>query len=278
VNQVYRLVWKWCFCSWAHREHRCYPTVWRPEYAKEMGIPYRPNHWHCQKCVPCWPPAHDNLARARGTTALRISTRFSAWAPPTFAALTPPTGGLAAVSATALAILISGCTLYRHADQAALAVRDVSTSAQRQIETMAPAISNMVVVTESLPPMIEQTAGLVQDTRDWVLMGQGVTETYRMPEWVWPTVKGLLVALGGLVAALTVAIKLWTNKAKQARDNERTLDMVIKSVEKAGLGKIDKATLREVQTMISPRLQKAVRAKVEALRETNGKEKEEGQS
>lgn len=46
-------LWKWLWCSWAHREHRCYPTVWGPEEAAENGIPYRPNCWHCSKCHPC---------------------------------------------------------------------------------------------------------------------------------------------------------------------------------------------------------------------------------
>lgn len=46
-------LWKWLWCSWRHRKHRCYPTVWGPEQAKEMGIPYRPNYWHCWKCHHC---------------------------------------------------------------------------------------------------------------------------------------------------------------------------------------------------------------------------------
>lgn len=46
-------LWKWLWCSWAHRRHRCYATVWGPEGAAKMGIPYRPNEWHCCKCHPC---------------------------------------------------------------------------------------------------------------------------------------------------------------------------------------------------------------------------------
>jgi hypothetical protein len=44
---------KYLVCSWLHREHHCHPTVWGPEQAKEMGIPYRPNAWHCRECHPC---------------------------------------------------------------------------------------------------------------------------------------------------------------------------------------------------------------------------------
>jgi len=44
---------KWLWCSWHHRKHRCYPTVWGPAEAREMGIRYRPNTWHCAKCHPC---------------------------------------------------------------------------------------------------------------------------------------------------------------------------------------------------------------------------------
>ena len=46
-------LWKWLFCAVFHRKYRCFPTVWGPEQAKEMGIPYYPNLWHCDKCHPC---------------------------------------------------------------------------------------------------------------------------------------------------------------------------------------------------------------------------------
>lgn len=48
-----RFLWKWIFCSWSQRRHRCYPTVWGPAQAREMDIPYQPNFWHCTKCHPC---------------------------------------------------------------------------------------------------------------------------------------------------------------------------------------------------------------------------------
>lgn len=51
--KTFAFIWKWTFCIWAHRSHRCKPTVWGPETAKEWGIPYRPNAWHCAKCHPC---------------------------------------------------------------------------------------------------------------------------------------------------------------------------------------------------------------------------------
>jgi hypothetical protein len=49
------LAWmrKWLWCSWAHRSDLCFPTVWGPEEAKKMGIPFRPNAWHCARCHPC---------------------------------------------------------------------------------------------------------------------------------------------------------------------------------------------------------------------------------
>jgi hypothetical protein len=53
VRRFRALLWKWLWCFWAHRHHKCFPTVWGPEQAKEMGIPYRPNAWHCTKCHPC---------------------------------------------------------------------------------------------------------------------------------------------------------------------------------------------------------------------------------
>ena len=46
-------LWKWLWCSLFHRKHRCYPIVWGPEAAKEIGIPCRPRYWHCCKCHPC---------------------------------------------------------------------------------------------------------------------------------------------------------------------------------------------------------------------------------
>lgn len=46
-------IWKWGFCFVFHRQHHCHPTVWGPEQAKAMGIPYRPNAWHCTECHPC---------------------------------------------------------------------------------------------------------------------------------------------------------------------------------------------------------------------------------
>ena len=53
MRRICALLWKWCWCSWAHRRHRCYPTVWGPEQAADLGIPYRPNRWHCMKCHTC---------------------------------------------------------------------------------------------------------------------------------------------------------------------------------------------------------------------------------
>jgi hypothetical protein len=50
---VFKFLYKWLFCSWIHYKYRCYPTVWGPEQAKEWGIPYKPNYWHCHKCHPC---------------------------------------------------------------------------------------------------------------------------------------------------------------------------------------------------------------------------------
>jgi hypothetical protein len=51
-KRISRFIYKWSWCSWKHKT-RCYPTVWEPESAKKMGIPYRPNAWHCHKCHPC---------------------------------------------------------------------------------------------------------------------------------------------------------------------------------------------------------------------------------
>jgi hypothetical protein len=53
MKTVGAFIWKWSWCSWVHKKDRCYPTVWGLEIAKEMGIPYRPNFWHCTKCHPC---------------------------------------------------------------------------------------------------------------------------------------------------------------------------------------------------------------------------------
>lgn len=53
VQVAMKFLWKWLWCSWLHRKHRCYPTVWGAEQAKEMGIPYRPNEWHCHWCHTC---------------------------------------------------------------------------------------------------------------------------------------------------------------------------------------------------------------------------------
>jgi hypothetical protein len=52
-KRIVRFLYKWSWCSWQHRKSRCYPTVWGPKQAKEMGIPYRPNKWHCRRCHPC---------------------------------------------------------------------------------------------------------------------------------------------------------------------------------------------------------------------------------
>lgn len=53
MNILLAFLWKWCFCFLFHRKHRCWPTVWGPEQAKEMGIEFNPNYWHCEKCHPC---------------------------------------------------------------------------------------------------------------------------------------------------------------------------------------------------------------------------------
>lgn len=37
-------LWKWMWCSWVHRRHRCYPEVW------DRGLD---GPWHCAECHPC---------------------------------------------------------------------------------------------------------------------------------------------------------------------------------------------------------------------------------
>ncbi len=32
-------LWKWLYCSWAHRWNKCHPRD--------------PSYWHCDKCHPC---------------------------------------------------------------------------------------------------------------------------------------------------------------------------------------------------------------------------------
>jgi hypothetical protein len=50
---MYKFLYKWCFCSWAHYKDRCYPCVWDQKVAIENNIEYKPNYWHCEKCHPC---------------------------------------------------------------------------------------------------------------------------------------------------------------------------------------------------------------------------------
>lgn len=37
-------LWKYLYCSWAHRDYRCYPEVW----GRGLDGP-----WHCTICHPC---------------------------------------------------------------------------------------------------------------------------------------------------------------------------------------------------------------------------------
>jgi len=38
-SRLRRWLWKWAWCSLAHRRHRCWPRD--------------PAHWHCARCHPC---------------------------------------------------------------------------------------------------------------------------------------------------------------------------------------------------------------------------------
>lgn len=40
-------LWKWLYCSWIHRKHRCHPCVNIPK--GEPGS----NYWHCAECHTC---------------------------------------------------------------------------------------------------------------------------------------------------------------------------------------------------------------------------------
>ena len=53
VFLVFPLAKKWLWCSWRHRAHHCHPTVWGPELARQLGVDYYPDYWHCAKCHPC---------------------------------------------------------------------------------------------------------------------------------------------------------------------------------------------------------------------------------
>jgi len=40
IKSLFRNIKKYGYCSWSHKEHRCYPRD--------------PNgYWHCTKCHPC---------------------------------------------------------------------------------------------------------------------------------------------------------------------------------------------------------------------------------
>jgi len=44
INIGWKLnVKKWIWCSWRHRQDRCYPIVWEKDN----------KYWHCGKCHPC---------------------------------------------------------------------------------------------------------------------------------------------------------------------------------------------------------------------------------
>lgn len=38
-----RILYKWLFCSWRHKKHRCYNEV----------LVKNSTHWHCDKCHDC---------------------------------------------------------------------------------------------------------------------------------------------------------------------------------------------------------------------------------
>lgn len=40
---IMEFIWKWLFCSWIHKKHRCYPEVDVVDS----------KFWHCTKCHPC---------------------------------------------------------------------------------------------------------------------------------------------------------------------------------------------------------------------------------
>lgn len=53
---------KWLWCSWRHREARCYPHI-----NPEMG---RAGYWHCFGCAPCRP--FNNTASTVNTARFQI--------------------------------------------------------------------------------------------------------------------------------------------------------------------------------------------------------------
>lgn len=43
LKRITRFLYKWFWCSWIHRKHRCYPAVWDKN----------DNSWHCTECHDC---------------------------------------------------------------------------------------------------------------------------------------------------------------------------------------------------------------------------------
>lgn len=43
IKKAALFVWKWGWCSWMHKGHRCYPAG----YGRDIGS------WHCMRCDPC---------------------------------------------------------------------------------------------------------------------------------------------------------------------------------------------------------------------------------
>lgn len=41
LKRITRFLYRWSWCSWVHRKHRCYPRF--------RGF----NDWHCTKCHCC---------------------------------------------------------------------------------------------------------------------------------------------------------------------------------------------------------------------------------
>ena len=43
LKRITRFLYKWLWCSWVHKKHRCYPVVWDAY----------DNSWHCMECHEC---------------------------------------------------------------------------------------------------------------------------------------------------------------------------------------------------------------------------------
>jgi hypothetical protein len=145
-------------------------------------------------------------------------------------------------------------------------VKSVLTNMNQFIVSALPVIQQVPVVVSNLNSAIVGTIGTISNVNLLVESGKKTIETYKIPPGFW-------VALIALVNALAAVAYKYVRASKNAKQTEKMLEVVSRSIEKLSLSEEMKKKLKNAQREIDPDAQLEIDAMLDRKRSPREKNK-----